>query len=423
MKEYIGRVVDGEITDLLSGVAALAIEGPKGVGKTETATRVAATTREMDDPAIKAIGEADVRQLLVGKKPILLDEWQHVPAVWDALRRQVDRDSSPNQFILTGSASPLTPPTHSGAGRIVTVRMRPLGLTERKVGSPTVSFSELLRGEKGPISGSTQVDLQRYVAEIVQSGFPGVRNLRGRPLRAQLEGYLMRVVDRDLPELGLRVRNPEGVKRWMSAYAAATATTATYEAIRDASTAGDGLTPAKTTVQAYRDALQRLWVIDPLPAWIPSYNLLGELSQPPKHYLVDPALASSLLGLSSEALLSGEGPTLKPRQGTILGNLFESLVALTVRVLAQSLEAEVKHLRTKRGEREIDLIVERRDKKILAIEVKLSSSIGDEDVRHLLWLKKKMGKQLLDSVVISTGSQAYRRADGVAVVPAALLGE
>jgi predicted AAA+ superfamily ATPase len=421
--DYFSRVVDREIDDLLCSLAAVSIEGPKGVGKTQTAKRFAKTVRELDDLAIQAIASADIKQLLKGQMPILLDEWQRVPAIWDTVRRAVDVNSKPNQFVLTGSASPLNPPTHSGAGRIVTVRMRPLALSERKVATTSVSFAQLLQGNKPPISGETTFGLQGYVEEIVRSGFPGMRQLSGRALRAQLDGYLMRIVDRDFYEQGLNVRNPEGLKRWMAAYAAAASTTTSFESIRDASTAGHGNKPAKTTVQPYKDILEKLWILEPIPAWVPTRNYLNNLSQPPKHQLADPALAVRLLGLDEQALLDAKKTLLPiPRDGTLLGNLFESLVTLSIRVLAQAVEARVKHLRTKGGQHEVDLIVERSDKKVLAIEVKLSSSIDDEDVRHLKWLERKIGTDLLDAVVINTGSVAYRRPDGIAVIPASLIG-
>lgn len=420
---YLERCVDNEIAELLTSVAAISIEGPKGVGKTETAKRLAKTVRELDDPSLQAIADADIKQLLQGKKPILLDEWQRVPAIWDAVRRAVDNDSSPNQFILTGSASPMSPPTHSGAGRVITVRMRPLSLYERKIAEPTVSIAKLLTGKRGEVIGETSASLSEYVKEIVCSGFPGLHHLSGRALRAQLDGYLRRIVDRDFKDQGLNVRNPEGLIRWMRAYAAATSTTMSFEKIRDASTSGDDNKPAKTTVQPYREILERLWILDEVPAWAPTRNHFSELTQPPKHYLADPALAVQLLGLDEQALLSGQKANRPiPRDGTLLGHLFESLVTLSVRVLSQNVEARVKHLRTKGGQREIDLIVERSDQKILAIEIKLKSAIHDDDVRHLNWLREKAGSDLLDAVVISTGPKAYRRHDGVAVVPAVLLG-
>jgi predicted AAA+ superfamily ATPase len=233
----------------------------------------------------------------------------------------------------------------------------------------------------------------------------------------------MRIVDRDFQEQGLNVRNPDGLRRWMAAYAAATATTASFETIRDASTGGLGNKPAKSTVQPYREILERLWILDDVPAWIPTKNHLNGLSQPPKHHLADPALAVRLLGLDEDALLNAkESPHPIPRDGTLLGSLFESLVTLSIRVLAQACEATVKHLRTNSGLHEVDLIIERPDQKILAIEVKLSASIHDDDVKNLHWLQEKIGDDLLDMIVINTGPKAYRRKDGIAVIPAALLG-
>jgi hypothetical protein len=417
------RVVDTELDELLHSLPAVAIEGPKGVGKTETATRRSATVVELDDPARRAIVEADPRLVLSGATPILLDEWQHVPAIWDAVRRAVDRDARPNQFLLTGSAGPATPPTHSGAGRIVTLRMRPLTLAERGTGAPSVSLASLLGGHRREIEGTTDVSLADYTREIVMSGFPGIRELSGRALRAQLDGYLHRIVDRDFTEQGLVLRQPDGLVRWMRAYAAATATTASFETIRDASTSGEGDKPAKTTVQPYREILERLWILDPVEAWLPTRNHLRRLSQPPKHHLADPALACRLLGMDEQALLSGaDGGTAIPRDGTLLGHLFESLVTLGVRVFAQAAEARVRHLREHGGSREIDLIVERADQRVVAIEVKLSATVKDEDVKSLTWLRQQIGDDLLDAVVVHAGPVAYRRPDGIAVVPAALLG-
>lgn len=423
MGEYLPRVVDRELDELLSGLPAVALEGPKGVGKTETARRRARTTLALDEPAQRAIAAADPGQAVEGAKPVLVDEWQRVPAVWDAVRRAVDHDRRPNQFLLTGSAGPTTPPTHTGAGRIVTVRMRPLALSERGVGAPTVSLRDLLRGESGAIGGRTGVRLADYVREIVASGLPGLRGLTGRALRAQLDGYVRRIVDRDFEEQGLSVRSTGGLIRWMTAYAAATATTASFETVRDAATGGQGEKPARKTVQPYREILERLWILDPVPAWLPTRNHLNRLAQPPKHHLADPALAARLLGLDEDALLAGAepGPAI-PRDGTLLGHLFESLVTLSIRVFAQAAEARVGHLRLHGGRREVDLIIERSDQRVLAVEVKLGAEVGDHDVKHLLWLRDRLGSDLLEAVVVTTGPAAYRRPDGVAVVPAALLG-
>ncbi len=161
-----------------------------------------------------------------------------------------------------------------------------------------------------------------------------------------------------------------------------------------------------------------------MPAWLPTRNRLARLSSPPKHHLADPALAARLLGVDATALLHPQpqpaGPSI-PREGTLLGALFESLVTLSVRVYAQAAEAQTAHLRTWSGDREIDLILER-GRKILAIEVKLGHTPSERDLRHLNWLSHELGDDLADAMIVTTGQAAYRRPDGIAVVPAALLG-
>lgn len=423
MTGYIPRVVDLELNELLPQLPAIALEGPKGAGKTETARRRANTVHELDDRAQRAVIEADPSRILTGKPPVLIDEWQRVPEVWDLVRRAVDSDAQPSRFLLTGSASPARPPTHSGAGRVVTVRMRPLSLAERGLASPVIGLADLLGSARMPIEASTGVGLEQYVNEIVRSGLPGLRNYSDRALRAQLDGYLHRIIDRDFEQQGLQVRRPEVLCRWLSAYAAATATTASFEAIRDAATGGEGDKPAKTTTQPWRDALEQLWILDPLPPWLPGRNELNQLGQQPKHHLADPALAVRLLGLDAAALLQGSesGPRVAGG-GSLLGRLFESLVTQSVRVYAQAIEARVGHLRLHGGQREVNLIVERADRKVLAFEIKLSRSVSDKDVQPLQWLKQKIGNNLIDACVIHTGPEGYRRKDGIAVIPAALLG-
>lgn len=420
--EYVPRVIDAELDQLLPELPALTLEGAKGVGKTATAKERANSVHYLDDNSQLEVARADVSRLLGTAEPVLIDEWQRLPGVWDAVRRAVDEDPRAARFILTGSASPQNPQTHSGAGRIVQLRMRPLSLSERGM-TPTVSVAELLTGNLSAVEGTTDILLEDYVTEILASGFPAFRGLTSRALRAQLDGYLARIVDHDFPEMGQQVRRPDVLRRWMEAYAAVTSTTATYETIRDGATGGHGDKPARTTTEPYRDVLERLWIVDPIPAWQPSRNHLTRLGATPKHQLVDPALAARLLGVGPDALLSGgsAGPPV-PRDGTLLGALFESLVALNLRVYAQAAEAEVRHLRTKAGEHEVDFVLVRSDARVLGVEVKLSATVEDKDVLHLLWLREQLGDDLLDAVIVTTGRDAYRRPDGIAVVPAALLG-
>lgn len=420
---YRRRVADDELDELMESLPAIVLEGPKGVGKTATASRRAATVHRLDDPAQRSVFVADPLRILDAPPPVLIDEWQHAPESWDLVRRAVDEGAAPGHFLLTGSALPAGIGTHTGAARIVSVRMRPLALSERLATPATVSLGALLSGSRPAVEGRTEYRLQDYVDEILASGFPGLHGLAGRALRAQLDGYLLRIVDREFEELGHRVRDPAALRRWMTAYAAASSTTASFERIRDASTGGHGEKPAKTTTIPYRDVLERLWIVDPVAPWLPTRNRIARLSMPPKHQLADPALAARLLGVDAGGLLDAAlvGPPI-PRDGTLLGALFESLVTLSVRVYAQASEAAVKHLRTAGGEREVDLIVERSDGRVVAVEVKLTRDVSDHDTRHLTWLAERIGDELLDQIIITTGEHAYRRRDGIAVVPAALLG-
>ena len=294
-------------------------------------------------------------------------------------------------------------------------------LSERGVVEPTVSLGGLLSGGEVRFAGDTTFALADYVEEICASGFPGLRGLGARALRFQLESYLRNAVDREVAEQGLAVRRPEAMMAWLRAYAAATASTASYSQILDAATPGESEKPARSTANSYRDALASLWLLDPVPAWSPTGSLMKRLGASPKHHLADPALAVRLLGLTAAALLDGEGKPLASATGGLLGPLFESLATLCLRVPAQAAEAEVFHLRTRNGDHEVDLIVVRPDGRFLAVEVKLAATVEDADGKHLRWLRERAGDRMLDAVIVNTGPHAYRRADGIGVVPLALV--
>ena len=416
---YVRRTIDDELDELCSALPALLLDGPKGVGKTATATQRAEVVYRLDRPAEAQPVEADPDRIAKHEDLVLLDEWQRVPSVWDAVRRQVDRDQRQGQFLLTGSAP--TSESHSGAARITNLRMRPLTIQERLGLQPTVSLHSMLEGTDQPIIGQSDVELDDYVSEIVRGGFPGMRHLSGRAHRLQLDSYVERVVDHDIPQEGYNVRRPAAVLALMRAYAAATSTTTSFEKLRKAATAGQGELH-QTTAAPYVELLERLRILDPMPAWVPSRNHLKRLTQAPKHHLADPSLAVRLVDLDIEHLLSGTEPTqLIVRDGTFLGALFESLCALTVRVAAQSSEARVGHLRLQGGRHEVDFIVER-NRRVVGLEVKLSATVEDKDVKHLVWLREQLGEDCSDVAVLTTGPTAYRRADGVGVIPLALLG-
>ncbi len=414
---YLVRTIDTELNELLPLAPALALDGPKGVGKTATAERRATTSWFLDQPIDLARLAADPTFDGAPEGTLLIDEWQRFPQIWDVVRREVDRSAPPGRFILTGSATPsLESDTHSGAGRILSLRMRPLALYERGVTEPTVSLRSLLDGPSARVEGSTAMRAADYFVAIEESGFPGIFP-QPELLRVELlNSYVHRIIDRDLSDLGVSVRRPETLRRWLAAYAAASSTTMAYSRLLDTTTAGDGSQPAKTTTIAYRDHLTQLWLLDPVPGWSPSRSPISRLQVAPKHQLADPALAARLLNLSARSLQSRAG-------AFMAGPLFESLATLSVRVAAQAARADVGHVRTRNGNHEVDLIVEGRDGQVLGIEIKLAADVADSDVRHLRWLREQLPDEVVDLVVINAGTHAYRRQDGIAVVPLALLGQ
>jgi len=423
--DYQRRIIDDTLDEMFPHLAAIALEGAKGVGKTATGTGRAATVLDLSIPQRREAVEVNENYISQVPHPVLIDEWQLVPEVWDQVKRAVDADWTGGHFLLAGSAG-VAPGVriHSGAGRIVSMKMRPLSIAERGITTPTVSLRDLMAGGKPEITGDSPFTVNEYTNEILASGFPGIRRLPPQVRDLQLDSYITRIVEHDLPENGVTVRRPRALRAWLAAYAAATSGTAAYSTILDAATAGEDEKASRVTVDTYREQLTRLFILDPVPAWIPAFNPLKRLGTAPKHHLVDPAIAARLVGVGKAGLLHGDGHRVVSTTGTWLGALFESLVAQSVRVYAEAMHADVGHLRTTDGKytREIDLIVEGSDRQVVALEVKLAPTIGANDVQHLLWLGEQIGDRLADQVVITTGHTAYRRHDGVAVVPLALLG-
>lgn len=421
--EYVPRLVDKQLRRLLADVPAVAVDGPRAVGKSSTAAQFAQSVINLDQPDERELTSADRARLTRLPSPVLIDEWQLLPPVWDQVRRAVDAGAAAGSFILAGSSSPVQRPTHSGAGRIVRLRMRPMSLAERQLVAPSVSLAALLTGTRGNVTDESPITLEQYANEITMTGFPGIRKVPERSRRDVIDGYLASIVDRDFAEAGSPVRRPSALRAWLRSYASATSSNASYTRILDVATPGEGEKPAKATTIAYRDTLQRMWLVDELPAWAGHTHLTG-LTGAPKHHLADPGLAARLLGVNASGLLDETNPdrSSMPRVGTLVGALFESLATLCVRVYAQACNSTVSHLRTANGAHEIDLIVESDDGRVLPIEVKLAGTVNDDDVKHLHWLRRRLGSEVLDAVVITTGKAAYRRGDGVAVVPLALLG-
>ena len=431
---YIPRIAEAQLKELLKRHSAISIEGPRNVGKTTTATQQAATVFDLEDEETLAAVKTDPSILVDAPEPILIDEWQLYPRAWLVVRRAVDADRRPGRFILTGSAAPTTPPTHSGAGRILSMRMRPMSLAERwgDAHLPSISLKSLLAGDVGGIRETTEVSVVDYINEMVVGGFPMLRSeaklIDMSPeeilfAQTEMESYCERIIDTEFPLAGHNLRNPYALRRWMCAYAAATSSTASLETIRDAATNNEGDKPSRTATTPYRDTLAKMWVVDPIESWGTTSSHFTKLTQAAKHHLADPAIAATLLRVNVKSLRSGKMENSPVRVDVGMpGRLFESLMALNLRVYAQASRARVYHFRDQGGEHEIDFMIENDEGRVLAVEVKFTTSPGGEDYWHLRWMKEKLGGGLIDAVMITAGGRAYRRKDGIAVIPAALLG-
>lgn len=418
---YLPRIADQVLERLMTGLPAIALQGAKGVGKTATGRRHADHRLDFDDPATLEAYTARAIPLADIGDTILIDEWQLIPQAWNDVRRAVDDGAAPGRFLLAGSSAPPSATIHSGAGRIHPLRMRPLSLAERQLEQPTVSLTDLFSGQTA-IEGRAAMMLTDYVDEILATGLPGIRSTPASVRSERIDGYLEWLVQKEFAEQGIVVRRPATLREWLRAYAAATGTTAAYTRITEAATPALPQKPATQTTMVYRDTLARAFLLDPLDPWATNLNHMSRMASSPKHFLADPGLAARLLGATKNSLLRGRasGPVI-PRDGTLLGGLFEHLVTMSVLTYAQPLGARVTHLRQQDGRHEIDILVEK-DNEYVAIEVKLAPTIKDDDVKHLHWLKSQLDDAIVDTIVVTTGPFAYRRDDGIAVVPAALLG-
>jgi len=423
MNDYMTRYADTWLEEMLPHLKAIAIEGAKGVGKTRTAQQHAENTFRLDQRGVRESIESEYELLSSGPFPTLIDEWQYLPEVWDRVRRMVDDGIPPGSIILTGSRQSNNLSLHSGAGRIVRFRMRPLSLAERFPHIEKITLKNSFEGKNPtqPRMDST-ITFSEYMSEIARTGFPDI-NAASDVIRNDLiDSYIDNIATREFQAQGIGLRQPETLIRWMRAYAAATGTTTSYNKILDAATPGESDKLSRKATTAYREALSSLWLIDDLPYWGEGENFFGRLKQSSKHYLADPGLEARLLGLNVQDLIRGEEETTCDLEyGSIAGRLFGSLCVMSVRTYASQIGARSYFLRTAKGTREIDLIIEK-DRKLVIIEIKMGTSVDNDDVRHLNWFEEKLGNRVKEKIILTTGNRCYRRKDGVLVIPAVLFG-
>ncbi len=411
--EYIPRIADGELDQALERAGAVLIEGPKACGKTETASRRAASVVHLDaDPSVPAQIAVDPSLVLEGKRPRLLDEWQLHPVLWNTVRRAVDAAGARGQFMLTGSTAPGADAVrHSGAGRFARLRMRTLSLYESGDADATVSLADLLEGSV-PRAVAAGLDFDRLLARIASGGWPGLSGLSASATLASIRDYAQTVATVDIDAAG-RTRDPARVMRLMRALARSTATEVTISTL-----ARDEASLSRDAVREYIDALARIFVIEDQPAWSAHLRSSATLRKEPKRHLADPSLALALVGGDAAALRRDLG---------FAGQLFESLVVHDLRVLAQPLGGDVFHARDSAG-REIDAIIQFPSGRWAGFEVKLGASADTVDAAAagLLGFAANVDADSdaddpVLTVVTGTGP-SYRRADGVNVVAIGALG-
>lgn len=417
MPDYRPRVIDAELKDLREVLGAVLIDGPKAVGKTETATQAAKTTYRMDiDANARAALATNPAQLFSQPTPILFDEWQETPEVWNHVRRAVDDHDEKGLYLLTGSARPRdNARLHSGAGRIGRLRMRPMSLFESGHSSGEVRLANLLDGK--PVAGGspTTMTVPEIIERIVVGGWPETINLTERSARTWIAGYLRNVAEVDVPALGPR-RNPRNIQRLLASLGRVVGGT-----INRSTTAidvgGDRGPIDDRTLAGYLDALDRLMLIEPLPAWPSHMRSRTRLRTTPVHHFVDPSIGTAALGVGSADLLNDLEAA---------GFHFESLVLRDLRVYGQAHGATLYSWRNTQLNKEVDAVLELPNGRWAAFEVKLGEAAADEAAEALLYFAGKVDTAMhgdpVALVVVTGGRYFYRRPDGVTVVPITALG-
>ena len=416
---YVPRVVDDVIDRALSIAGAVLIEGVRACGKTATGIQHSNSALRLDiDDAARALAALDPALVLEGARPRLIDEWQLEPRIWNRVRHEVDEQAAPGQFILTGSATPSDDITrHSGAGRILRVRMRPMSLAESEHSSATVSLAAIMDGTtiasaRSPLTVSALAD------RIAVGGWPALQQLAPADAQRILRSYLDDVARADVQLIDTVAsrRDPVRLGRIMTSYARHISSAASLSTIA-ADTAESGSREINAdTARVYLDLLQRVMVVEEQPSWGPHLRSRDIVRKAAVRHFADPSLAVAALGASEQRLL---------RDPSTMGLLFESLVVRDLRIYAQALNGDVLHYRDSAGA-EADAVVQLRDGRWAMFEIKLGDGQVDAAAASLTKLEKKLDISRIGApaakVVITGGQYAYTRPDGIVVVPLGCLG-
>lgn len=412
MPHYLGRVADQTVRDALDTFGAVVIEGPRAVGKTTLGQHLAASSVRLDStPQLADVAEVSPEVVLDGPAPRLIDEWQLAPALWNAVRREVDQRGAAGQFILTGSATPADDVTrHSGAGRFRRVALRPMSLAESGESLGVVSLGSLFSDDP-TVAGHGGPTVADYARLIVRGGWPALVRQPTRSAGNYLSAYLDDIARVDLPGSGLAV-DPGRMQALIRALARNVSTEAAATRLaEEASLMDEVRTTSPQTVRRHLDALARVFVLEELPAWSPHLRSRVRLRVNPTWHFIDPSLACAALGADADRLLDDL---------ETLGLMFESLCVRDLRVYSHAADGSVFHYRDGSG-LEVDAIVELRDGRWAAFEVKLG---GDRPIDQAAANLRKLRGKVADSVagrlcslnVLTAGPTSYTRPDGVNVV-------
>jgi predicted AAA+ superfamily ATPase len=422
--DYQNRLFDETLKKIFPALPAILIEGAKGVGKTETASKYVKTIFHMDDPIVRDAIESDFQRLINADKSVLIDEWQYSPLTWDRVRHAVDDGLLDiNSTLLTGSSIKVDSKIHSGSGRIVRLRMDPFSIEERFSldARNNISLRKLLESPE-KIGGSTNISFSDYINEIYKSGLPGIRRIPEVGQEFQIESYVENIISHDFEENGFRTLKPASLKSWLTAFATSSATVNSFSNILKMASNQEIGSLTAVTANAYREALEILFIVDELQPFKWSGKLKDNLAKTPKHFVFDPAIITSLLNLKKERLDEYRQPeSLQKYEINILGQLFESFVYQSLKTYTSVNRFELSHFRTKRGDHEVDFVV-RDGNKLALFEVKTNPVVKDEYLRHMKWLEEQVSNDFkVVKVLLNTGTEAYTRLDGVHVIPIGML--
>lgn len=422
MKEYRNRIADKLLEKKLKGKGAVLIQGPKWCGKTTTAEQISNSILYMSRPEEKEqnIVLADINPtiLLQGETPRLIDEWQLAPKLWDAIRFEIDQRSLEGQFILTGSSVPpdINNIFHTGTGRFAWLTMRPMSLYESGESNGSISLEDLFNSTQN-LSGINNLELTDIAYLCCRGGWPRSIFMEKDIALEQAFDYYDAVVNADISRVDNVNRNPERVKRLMKAYARNIGTQASNETLKEDIINNDTTTFDTDTVFSYVNSLKKIFVIEDAPAWNPNLRSKTAIRTSDTRYFVDPSIAVAALGIGPEDLI---------KNLNIFGLIFETMCIRDLRVYAESINGNLYHYRDGNG-LECDAVVHLRNGSYGLIEIKLGGEkLVNEGAENLKNMSLKIDTEKMSTpsflmVLTATGKYAYKREDGVYVVPVGCL--